>query len=221
MNEEKKLLEQEEQSNDPSLIWPSPAAIVKLPEDWAAQGRGSGATETNSSEVRDDAISSTSSHSRKKKKRSLQSKNENKASCITNIHPNNSNESNQNKQPYYLNHVRGSTRIRQASQRIAAAMGTLVSSYLLCSYSSLVTLDDIGLGVSSTKRMLSDFTHGFAIGSFIVIFIFIVELRMGWIRVIGFRETVVPTEVFAINIAWDILFHLGVSINEEVMYVIV
>lgn len=40
---------------------------------------------------------------------------------------------------------------------------------------------------------------------------------MGWIKIVGYCETVVPEEVFAINFAWDILFHVGVSINEEVM----
>jgi hypothetical protein len=43
------------------------------------------------------------------------------------------------------------------------------------------------------------------------------ELRMGWIKVVGWWENAVPEEVFAFNITWDILFHVGVSINEEVM----
>ena len=40
---------------------------------------------------------------------------------------------------------------------------------------------------------------------------------MGWIKIVGYWETVVPEENFAVNITWDVLFHVGVSINEEVM----
>mmetsp|Transcript_11487 Transcript_11487/g.24510 ORF Transcript_11487/g.24510 Transcript_11487/m.24510 type:complete len:394 (-) Transcript_11487:167-1348(-) len=122
-------------------------------------------------------------------------------------------------QPYYLNHVRGSTRIRHASQRLAAAVGTLFASYLLCSYSSssLLTLSDIGLHVSSFQQVLIDFGCGFGVGSCIVLLMFACEWRMGWIRIVGFWENVVKEEVFWINFGWDVLFHLGVSFNEEVM----
>ena len=68
-----------------------------------------------------------------------------------------------------------------------------------------------------TYEVLSELLLGFTIGSSIVIFIFILELRMGWIKIIGYREKVVPQETFAINFAWDILFHIGVSLNEDVM----
>eukprot|EP00584_Thalassiosira_punctigera_P010994 CAMPEP_0172546576 /NCGR_PEP_ID=MMETSP1067-20121228/16311_1 /TAXON_ID=265564 ORGANISM="Thalassiosira punctigera, Strain Tpunct2005C2" /NCGR_SAMPLE_ID=MMETSP1067 /ASSEMBLY_ACC=CAM_ASM_000444 /LENGTH=459 /DNA_ID=CAMNT_0013333535 /DNA_START=123 /DNA_END=1499 /DNA_ORIENTATION=- len=228
LDDEKKLLEQEEQSNDPSLTWPSPAIIAKLPEKWVAQGSDevgtelSGASDADLSGSREDDKSSKTTSSPKKKNRSLQRKSKNKESPTIssqhhNLRSNHSHESNRNTQPYYLNHVRGSTRIRQASQRVAAATGTLVSSYILCSYSTLVTLDDIGLRIPSAKGVLSDFACGFFIGSFIVMFTFMLELRLGWIKVIGYRESVVPSEVFAINIAWDVLFHLGVSLNEEVM----
>lgn len=222
LDDEEKLSEQEEQSNDGSIIWPSPDVIAKLPQDWVVQGSESSERGEDASEIPDVAAKVTSkSHSSTKKRRSA--KNKIKASSSnsdqkTNLHSNESRKSIIETQPYYLNHVRGSTRIRQASQRIGAAMGTLFASYILCSFSSsLVTFEDIGLGITSAKEVLYDFTCGFLIGSFIVAFIFLLELRMGWIKIVGMFETVDPKEIFAVNFLWDVLFHVGVSINEEVM----
>ena len=39
LDDEKKLSEQEEQSNDPSLSWPSADVMAKLPHDWVVQER--------------------------------------------------------------------------------------------------------------------------------------------------------------------------------------
>jgi len=223
LRDEKRLSEQEEQTNDPSIAWPSSDAIKNLPQDWIVQ-EGNGGNETGVSEVLDAAGSSTSrTHSSSKKRRSA--KINNKPSSIK--HKDNTNALHSNKpngeptvkikQPYYLNHVRGSTRIRHVSQRIGAAMGTLFSSYVLCSISSLVTFDDVGLGSSSLKRAPFDVLCGLVVGSSIVVFIFLLELKMGWIKIVGTFETVVLEEIFALNFAWDILFHVGVSINEELM----
>jgi hypothetical protein len=122
-------------------------------------------------------------------------------------------------QPYYLNHVRGSTRIRQASQRIGAAMGSILASYMICHLSaSKITLEDVGLTLpSSYILVVQDLAWGFSIGSSIVSIIFIMEVWLGWIKIVGFFQTAVPNESFAINFLWDVLFHVGVSINEEVM----
>lgn len=84
-------------------------------------------------------------------------------------------------QPYYLNHVRGSTRIRQASQRIGAALGTMSSSFLLCRYASFITLEDIGLNWS--RDFMLDLCCGTLVGAFIVSCTFIAHLALGWIRV--------------------------------------
>mmetsp|Transcript_24306 Transcript_24306/g.43821 ORF Transcript_24306/g.43821 Transcript_24306/m.43821 type:complete len:401 (+) Transcript_24306:205-1407(+) len=173
---------------------------------------------------------SSSSKSRKKNRSLLQSEKKNNRTSTTAHHSstNHSNKENDlskmaassSSQPYYLNHVRGSTRVRHASQRLAAAFGTLFSSYLLCSYnsSSLTSLSDIGLHISSFQQVLIDFGCGFGVGSCIVLLMLVCEWRMGWIRIVGFGwETVVEEEVFWINFGWDVLFHLGVSFNEEVM----
>lgn len=217
------MREQEEESNDASLVWPSPVIIAKLPDDWKIDGASKVSKEVTGGaqpDVKSDNVitlkSIDAAARKRRKKKSSQRKDEKKAPAATNSSQDLPEQSSRSKQPYYLNHVRGSTRIRQASQRIAAAFGTLAASLLLSHYSSLITLDDIGLVFPSTGRLLSDLVTGFCIGSFIVIFIFMIELRLGWIRIIGFKETVVESESF-INILWDILFHVGVSINEEVM----
>lgn len=85
-------------------------------------------------------------------------------------------------QQYYLNHARGSTRIRQASQRLGAALGTLSSSFLLCNYVSVLSLRDIGLDWS--RDVTFDICRGIFVGAFIVTFIFLVEWMLGWIKII-------------------------------------
>ena len=126
-------------------------------------------------------------------------------------------------QTYYLNHVRGSTRLRQASQRLGMAMGTLFVTYLLCnpsfsaSSSSFTKLDNVGLQFHSKKQVLSDLFIGIRIGSTIVLVIFSVEVYVGWIKIVGYWEKVVPEERFGLNLLWDALFHVGVSLNEELM----
>lgn len=131
-------------------------------------------------------------------------------------------------QPYYLNHVRGSTRIRQASLRIAAAMGTLLASFLMIYIFEDWRDEDDDNGDNELELVnllyaghlgiiIFEVVCGFIIGSSIVIFIFLIELKMGWIKIISYWETAVPSESFLINIIWDILFHIGVSINEEIM----
>ena len=234
LSDEKKLLQQEEQCNDTSIAWPSHDAIAKLPQDWVVDDEDDKDNDVIQQEVADTNSSSKSHISNKKRKRSTRRKHNQHQSSKNDtfddtqqpatkdhkVQHDTDNTSIVQSQPYYLNHVRGSTRIRQASVRISAAIGTLCATYILCSSStssSLVTLDDIGLRIPSTKSVIFDLCCGFAIGSFIVIFIFLLELRMGWIKIIGWNENVVPEEVFAFNITWDVLFHIGVSFNEEVM----
>uniref|UniRef100_A0A7S4ID27 Uncharacterized protein n=1 Tax=Odontella aurita TaxID=265563 RepID=A0A7S4ID27_9STRA len=114
-------------------------------------------------------------------------------------------------QPFFLNHVRGSTRLRQAAQRIANALGTLsmvaAMSYLVDGNS----MHYIGLDLS-----LQDIVAGFVVGTVSVLALFLAELALGWIRIIGFGEVVVPGESLPINLTWDVLFHAGVSLNEEI-----
>ena len=111
---------------------------------------------------------------------------------------------------FFLNHVRGSTRLRQAMCRISSAAGTLLMLIVMTRWVDHCDLVDIGLQVS-----VIDLTWGFLVGSFVIIILFCTEVALGWIRVVRYGEVVVPGELLLINLLWDVFFHVGVSINEE------
>ena len=114
--------------------------------------------------------------------------------------------------PFFLNHVRGSTRLRQAVFRLTAALGTVTMVHVMNRFVDHgSTLADIGLEISFT-----DIGWGFVVGSAIVIILFLVEVALGWIQSVGYCEVVVPGESLILNLLWDILFHIGVSANEEI-----
>lgn len=115
------------------------------------------------------------------------------------------------KQPFFLNHVRGSTRLRQAILRIMAAFGTASMAYIMSAYVDHNALSDIGV-----KIYIPDMLWGFLVGSSIVIVLFAAEVTLGWICIVGYGEIVVPEESLFLNLLWDVLFHIGVSINEEI-----
>ncbi|EJK74559.1 hypothetical protein THAOC_03756, partial [Thalassiosira oceanica] len=188
------LLRQEDESNDASLSWPPPGALAGLPPEWVAGGYLDGREEVSAGPPRSGGKKARSSKRKPDKE-------------INKSSP---------RRPYHLNHVRGSTRIRHASQRLGAALGTLFATYLICSSSPLVSFGDIGLGLSSPRRAGTDLLYGFLVGSIGVTLIFAIELRQGWIKIISHCSTAAPGEVFAVNFLWDILFHVSVSTNEEV-----
>lgn len=219
LNEEEKLVQQEMSSNDTTLEWPSADAISKLPLDWVIVWSGHENKEKETHHVHERNIASKAS---KKKRIASKKKRSSSSSQQASDAMNNNCAATKNEdvhQPFYLNHVRGSTRIRQASQRVSAALGTVLSTYMLCYLSSSITLVDLGLtNITSTHTTVGrDLVWGFLIGSSIVIIIFIMEVLLGWIKIVGFFQTVVKNESFSINFLWDVLFHIGVSINEEVM----
>jgi len=232
LNEEQKLVEQEAASNDVSLDWPSTDVIAKLPSDWVtvvSLSRHNKERETVGA-VNERSVVSKSTRSKKK---GTKLKNEKPASSYSGQQSHNT-QSNHKKsknetsstsmvqQPFYLNHVRGSTRIRQASQRIGASVGSILATYMICHLSSQsITLEDVGLSVlpstHNNNLVVHDLAWGFLVGSSIVSIIFIMEVYLGWIKIVDFFQTVVPNESFPISFLWDVLFHIGVSINEEVM----
>eukprot|EP00957_Ditylum_brightwellii_P172722 13148585-Ditylum_brightwellii.AAC.1 len=114
-------------------------------------------------------------------------------------------------QPYFLNHVRGSTRCRQATLRVASALGTILMAIVMSHWVDRTMLSDIGLSVS-----VMDLVRGLAVGSGVVGALFVIEICLGWLKIVGYREVVVPDESLLINLFWDVLFHIGVSINEEI-----
>ena len=189
------MLRQEGETNDDSLSWPPPGDLEGLPPEWIADGYLDGCADSGES-----AGPPRSSNKKARKGKRKPDKEIGKSSP---------------RRPYHLNHVRGSTRIRHASQRLGAALGTLFATSLLCSSSPLVSYEDMGLGLSSPRKAAGDLLYGFLVGSIAVISIYAVELRRGWIRVISHWSTAAPGEVFAINFLWDIIFHVSVSINEE------
>jgi hypothetical protein len=218
LTDEKNLSEQEGQCNDATILWPTDAMIEKLPSNWRV---GEIILANEKKCMPDDLADDSNSppYQSSSRKRRISTKEKRNQQRKSNSYDCNSSEITyrHRHQLYYLNHVRGSTRIRQASQRLGIALGTMTSSYILCTLSSHITLDNIGLGISSPRRLFFDVICGFGIGSFIVIFIFLLEIQMGWTKIVGYWETVIPDEKFALNITWDILFHVGVSINEEIM----
>ncbi|KAL7517817.1 hypothetical protein ACHAWX_002706 [Stephanocyclus meneghinianus] len=174
--DEARWTRQEEQTNDPSLSWPTKEALRRLPPDWRV-ARTSGGRENGTSTGDERWL-----------------------------------------RPYRLNHVRGSTRVRHASQRAGAAVGTAVASVLVCRFASRwIRLEDIGLSSRSVWEVMADVGRGFFVGSFIVTVLFVTELRLGWVRIVGYLNTVEPNELFLLNFSWDVLFHMAVSINEEIM----
>jgi len=233
-NDERALLIQEEECNDSSIIWPSPEAIAKLPKDWVVDSKPIEDITTIAEAIEID-ITLPKVHASKKAKKRRSTKHKQNTKISTSFDTVLQADSVQHidntaiiiEQPYYLNHVRGSTFIRKASQRIAAAMGTLFASFLMIYIFDDWRDEDDGEGgdnelepihqLYASETILFELCCGFTIGSFLVIFIFLIELRMGWIKIVGYMETAVPDEKFAINIIWDVLFHIGVSINEEVM----
>jgi len=229
-NDEKALLLQEEECNDSTIIWPSPEAIAKLPKDWVVNSKPKEEITTIAEAIEIDITPPNVHATKKAKKRRSPKHRQNTKISTSDVIQTDSVQHIDNtaiiiEQPYYLNHVRGSTFIRKASQRIAAAMGTLFASFLMIHIfddwrdedgdKELRPLHQLYAG--SSEKILRELCCGFAIGSFLVIMIFLIELKMGWILIIGYMETVVPEEKFTINIIWDILFHIGVSINEEIM----
>merc|ERR1739838_392396 len=60
-----------------------------------------------------------------------------------------------------------------------------------------------------------DMMIGFVVGIVIVGFMFAVELFAGWLHFLQAFEVFDRTENFVTCIFWDIVFHLNVSLNEE------
>lgn len=128
---------------------------------------------------------------------------------------------------WFLNHVRGSLRFRQAVLRLASAAGSILMAYVMTNYvdppfpDGATSEDDEGpvVGLASiglTPISFQDIALGVLVGSTVVLAIFALEVALGWIRVIGYFEKVVAEESWTLNILWDVLFHIGVSINEEI-----
>ncbi|KOO26001.1 hypothetical protein Ctob_012853, partial [Chrysochromulina tobinii] len=92
------------------------------------------------------------------------------------------------KQPYFLNHV--------------AVMSWLIDHRLLSEMGAQLSAIDLALGT--------------AVGAGIVVVLFSAEVAVGWLCVVcRSGEVVVAGESLWLNLLWDVLFHVGVAISEE------
>ena len=82
--------------------------------------------------------------------------------------------------PYFLNHVRGSVRVRQAAERIAGGVGAMLQAALACWALEGESVASIGL-----VWVPSELFAGFVIGGGIVCTMFAMEILLGWVAVIG------------------------------------
>merc|ERR1712048_558735 len=72
------------------------------------------------------------------------------------------------------------------------------------------------LGLTFDRPFFADCVAGFTVGVSIVAFTFLVELKAGWIYFLRLFEVFDHSESFTRCIFWDVVFHINVSINEEV-----
>ena len=116
------------------------------------------------------------------------------------------------KQPYFLNHVRGHVRFRQAMLRLGSATGTLLQTAAMGAFFDGTELIDTMLLRGASW---GDLGQGVATGACCIVVVFAAEIAVGWLRVIGYLEVAAPGEWLVLNLFFDVLFHVSVAINEE------
>lgn len=116
-------------------------------------------------------------------------------------------------QPFFLNHVTGKRRFKDACMRFGMTIGTVLTVWCTCRWMDMRSLPELGLTLD--QPFWSEACVGVCVGAFIVTFIFFVELGMGWIDVLSFFEVFDRSENFARCIFYDVVFHLNVALNEE------
>ncbi|CAL1149459.1 unnamed protein product [Cladocopium goreaui] len=116
-------------------------------------------------------------------------------------------------QPFFLNHVTGRQRCKDACMRLGMGIGALLGVWFmsLCMDKRSLSL----LGFTLDGAFFVDSIIGLAVGITIVSFMFGVELLAGWVVFLQFFEVFDPSENFWLCIFWDVVFHLNVAINEE------
>ena len=74
---------------------------------------------------------------------------------------------------------------------------------------------DTYVGVT-TPGFAGDLGLGLLTGFSCVVVMFAGGVGLGWLRVVGFGQVLVPGESLPLNLLWDVIFHVAVSLNEEV-----
>ena len=121
------------------------------------------------------------------------------------------------KQPFFLNHATGAQRCKAACMRCGMMAGSVLA---VCFCSRVLDNRDIGqLGLVLDGQFAADMLKGIGVGAFIVSAMFAVELALGWVKVMGFCERFDRADTadsFGLVMLWEVLFHVFVSINEEI-----
>ena len=194
--------DQENASNDPSLIWPLPSTLKQIPNEWIGFVESNNSNHTTTTTRTDENASSCSKAKQPPTKKD---------------------------RPFFLNHVRGSTRFRQAMFRISSAFGTVAMLFVMTNYVDDYNYYDTNNNTNDTNTngtstfydgylsiSFVDIGYGILVGSCVVACLFGMELYLGWIHIIGYNEVIVKEEYLVLNLVWDVLFHIGVSISEEI-----
>lgn len=116
-------------------------------------------------------------------------------------------------QPFSLNHVTGRRRCKDACMRIGMMLGSLVTVWCMCLWMEKRPISQLGLTMD--RPFFLDAAIGMGVGVTIVTFMFIIELLAGWLHFLQFFEVFDKSENFGLCIFWDVVFHLNVSVNEE------
>jgi len=116
-------------------------------------------------------------------------------------------------QPFFLNHVPGRRRCKDALTRFGMMLGSLVSVWATCAWLDGTSLGTLGLTLDSL--FWRDAVAGLCVGISIVTFTFAVELHQGWISFLQLFEVFDASESFVKCFFWDVVFHLNVAVNEE------
>lgn len=116
--------------------------------------------------------------------------------------------------PFFLNHVKGKQRFKDAMMRIGMNMGSLFAIWIVGRWlENGRSLGDLGLVFD--MPFFYDLFAGFLVGVTIVGFMFSVELKAGWLHFLEFFQVFDCTENFSMCILWDVVFHINVALNEE------
>eukprot|EP00747_Dinoflagellata_sp_TGD_P073998 gnl/TRDRNA2_/TRDRNA2_158146_c0_seq2.p1 gnl/TRDRNA2_/TRDRNA2_158146_c0~~gnl/TRDRNA2_/TRDRNA2_158146_c0_seq2.p1 ORF type:complete len:267 (-),score=24.22 gnl/TRDRNA2_/TRDRNA2_158146_c0_seq2:197-997(-) len=98
-------------------------------------------------------------------------------------------------------------------ERIGMTIGSSLAVWFTCRFLDDRTLASVGLILD--RAFCIDAATGLAVGTVIVAFIFCVELCFGWIVILQCFEVFDRSESFSRCILQEVVFHLGVALNEE------
>lgn len=116
-------------------------------------------------------------------------------------------------QPFFLNHVTGRQRCKDACMRLGMGIGAFLGVWFMSVSMDKRSLSSLGFTLDTA--FFVDSIIGLGVGITIVSFMFVVELLAGWVVFLQFFEVFDQSENFWICIFWDVVFHLNVAINEE------